>query len=311
MSFSPRAFLTVVTLLFTAHSPLVPDHALLAADPADDLTPAAQLVQADRVLVIAHRGDSKVAPENTLPAFQSAVDIGADLIELDYGHTSDGVPIVIHDGTLDRTTDARVKLGGQQIRVVDKTAAELADLDAGTWFGEQFAGTRVPTLAEALDVIQAGSVTLIEQKAGDAETLVNLLREKDLTDKVVVQSFNWGFLTQVHQLEPRIVLGALGHQKLTTQKLDAAQQTGAQVIGWSHNSVTKEWIDEIHRRGLKAWVWTVDDMDRAEHLIGEGIDGVITNVPAQVQKLVPQRAAAASPAVTGLPVVGVTPVIAP
>ena len=158
------------------------------------LSPARRLVEADRVLVIAHRGDSKAYPENTLPAFESAVRIGADMVELDYVHTSDGVPVVIHDATLDRTTNAAQLWQGQKIRVDSKTLAEVRPLDAGAWFGPAFAGTKLPTLEEALDAIQSGSTTLIERKEGDAKTCVDLLERKELVGEVVVQSFDWNFL---------------------------------------------------------------------------------------------------------------------
>jgi hypothetical protein len=92
---------------------------------------ARALVEAPRVLVIAHRGDSAAAPENTLPAFASAIRAGADLVELDYHHSADGVPVVLHDPTLDRTTDARARFGAQNVEVATKSLEELLQLDAG------------------------------------------------------------------------------------------------------------------------------------------------------------------------------------
>src|SRR5581483_3094013 len=107
-----------------------------------------QLVLSDQPLVIAHRGDSSEFPENTLPAFEAAVEIGCDLVELDYHESADGVMVVIHDDTLDRTTDAKELFGGEQIAVKSKTWAELSRLDAGKWFDPKFAGTRLPTLEQ-------------------------------------------------------------------------------------------------------------------------------------------------------------------
>ncbi|KKK67784.1 hypothetical protein LCGC14_2950600, partial [marine sediment metagenome] len=115
-----------------------------AADSAP-ATPAQNRVASERVLVIAHRGDSKVAPENTLPAFASAVKVGSDLVELDYYHWSDGVPVVFHDRELDRTTNARRVWGGSEIKLDTKTLFDLRRLDAGSWFGANFAGTPIPT----------------------------------------------------------------------------------------------------------------------------------------------------------------------
>src|SRR5262249_41675355 len=152
--------------------------------------------------------------------------------ELDYHHSSDGVPLVIHDDTLDRTTNSRALWGAQKIKVAARPLADLLKLDAGTWFDARFAGTRLPTLEESLDVIQAGSMTLIEHKAGDAQTCIELLKRKGLLDQVVVQSFHWDFLEDCHRLAPDLTLGALGEKDVTAEKLDRIARTGASVVGW-------------------------------------------------------------------------------
>ncbi len=247
-------------------------------------TSAGDLIRSDRVLVIAHRGDSGSNPENTLPAFESAVKIGSDLVELDYVHTSEGTPLVIHDATLDRTTDARMLWGGKHIKVSAKTLAQLQTLDAGSWFDRRFAGTRLPTLAGALDVIQQGSITLIERKGGDAKTCLDLLRQKNLIDHVVVQSFHWDYLSDCRKLSPDLVLGALGYGAVTQEKVDEIVDMDVQAVGWSHAEMNRRWIDEFHRHGLRVWVYTVDDIKRVDELIDAGIDGIITNEPAKMKK---------------------------
>src|SRR2546430_10262563 len=115
-------------------------------------TPARQLIASPGLLVIAHRGNSSVAPENTLPAFQSALDAKADLVELDYFHSADGVPVVIHDQILDRTTNAEEVLGQPKLLVGGLPLVDLRRLDVGSWFDEKFAETTMATLAEALDL---------------------------------------------------------------------------------------------------------------------------------------------------------------
>ncbi len=256
-------------------------------------TSAAQAkVSQQGVLIIAHRGDSKVAPENTLPAFASAVKAGADLVELDYLHSSDGVPVVFHDGELDRTTNACQLWGGTKIPLTSKPLAELLTLDAGSWFDAKFAGTRIPTLEQALDTIQNGSMTLIERKHGDAATGVKLLNDKQLLDQVVVQAFDWNFLKDCHELAPTLVLGALGHKEVTTEKLDQIAKTGATVVGWQDQYTSAETIKAIHDRGWKAWVWTVDSPERAVALVQAGIDGIITNRPAEIRRVVSSAQAA-------------------
>src|ERR1051325_550817 len=176
---------------------------------------ARELIASGRVLVIAHRGNSVAAPENTLPAFAAAVELGADLVELDYRHSADGVPVVFHDEQLDRATDAARRWGRAKTRIDEKSAAELSELDAGSWDGPEFAGTRIPTLAEALDVIGRGSAPLLERKTGDAATLVELLTRKAMLESVVVQAFDWSFLAECRRLAPALALGALGERELS------------------------------------------------------------------------------------------------
>lgn len=267
---------------------------LMAANArAAEATSATGLVGSDRVLVIAHRGDSKAAPENTLPAFASAIKAGADLVELDYHHSADGVPIVIHDATLDRTTDVQQRWQIDKVPVLAKTVTELRQLDAGQWFGRQFSGTRLPTLDEAIDCIQAGSMTLIERKAGDARTCIELLRRKGLLDQVVVQAFDWEFLRDCRQIEPNVLLGALGRGEISQAVLDKIAATGATVVGWHQESITAESILAVHGRGWRAWAWTVDDPARAESLVEAGIDAIISNVPARIRETIQRQAEAA------------------
>lgn len=254
-------------------------------------TPAQKLVAQPGPLIIAHRGDSSHAPENTLPAFASAVKLKADLVELDYYHSQEGVPVVIHDNFLGRTTDAEAIFGKAKMLVEETPLADLQKLDAGAWFDPKFKGTKLPTLMESLDLIQAGSVTLIERKKGDAATCIKLLREKKLVDQVVVQSFDWKYVRECHELEPTLVLAVLGGGKdaLSPARLDAAAATGASIVAWDHAKLTKAQITAIHARGLKAWCYTVDDSARAQELAAAGIDGIITNAPGKVLKVVREK----------------------
>jgi len=250
---------------------------------------AAATVEAKRPLVIAHRGNSKVAPENTLPAFASAVQVGVDFVELDYCHTADGSLVVFHDKTLDRCTDACQQWGGKKIPLAAKSLAEIRLLDAGSWFEPQFAGTRIPTLEEALDVIQPGSMTLIEHKSGDAAACFELLQRKQVVPRVAVQAFDWSYLADLHQLAPEMVLGALGDKKLTPKQLAEIMACGARFVGWNHEELTKADIDNLHAQGLKVWCYTVDDPKTARRLLDWGIDGLISNVPARMKEVVAER----------------------
>jgi glycerophosphoryl diester phosphodiesterase len=275
----------------------------LAMKAAESDLPALKLLASPRPLVIGHRGYSQIAPENTLPSFKLAVTAGADLVELDYYHTKDNQLIVIHDPDLDRTTDATNRWGGKKIKVETKTAAELQSLDAGKWFAPQFAGTKLPLLTEALDTIQNGSVTLIERKAGPAADCIKLLREKNLLNRAVVQAFDWEYLRQYHEGEPAQVLGALGPPKvlsdgkkplglakeLNVQWLDDLQKAGAKVAVWDQH-VSKEAVQLAHQRGLRVWVYTINDPALANKLLDMGVDGLITNNTSLIWRTLALRA---------------------
>jgi len=252
---------------------------------AADLTPAQKLIHEQRVLVIAHRGNSSVAPENTLPAFQAALDAKSDLIELDYYHAADGVPVVIHDEILDRTTDAETVFGKPKLVVGDFSYADLRKLDAGTWFDAKFAGVKLPTLEESLDLIQTGSVTLVERKGGDADTVVRMLEKLNLIDKVVVQAFDWEYVKRCRELSPKLALATLSGKPAAPEQITAAAATGADIIVWDHRKIDRNEIEQIHKLGKKAWAYTIDDPARAKQLIDAGLDGVITNKPAEISKL--------------------------
>lgn len=255
------------------------------------------LLNEERPLVIAHRGFSMAAPENTLPAFRLGLLAQSDLVELDYFHSSDGIPVVMHDVTLNRTTNARKIFGGERIPVESKTLQQLRTLEAGAWFDPLFEGVSIPTLAESLDVIQPSSVTLIERKRGDAQTLVKLLRDKEMIHDVIVQAFDWEFLADCHRLAPGIALGALGppsrqadgsrypanERFLNDAFLDRIEAAGARVVAWNRQ-VTAESVAEAQRRGLKVWVYTINELDETLRFLEMGVDGIISDNPAMVWK---------------------------
>lgn len=237
-------------------------------------------------LVVAHRGASEGFPENTLPAFAEAVRVGAELVELDFHQTKDGVLVCLHDATLDRTTDARAVFGGERLAVAERNAEDLARLDAGRWKHTRFAGTRIPTLAEALDVIQPRATTMIEHKAGRAEDLVELLRSKRLVERVLVQSFDWDWLATLHALEPRIAIAALSGDPPSDARLDGVLRTGAAILHWDHRRLRVEDVARMRERGFLVCTYTID-ADVA--LLGApalGLDLVTTNVPARLVALI-------------------------
>ncbi len=246
-------------------------------------------------LVIGHRGACAHVPENTLASFRLALAAEADLVELDYHHSRDGVPVVIHDGTLDRTTNATNLWGGSKIPVLTKAAAEIAGLDAGSWYDARFSGIGVPTLVDAVQTIQASGTTLIERKGGDAATLVQLLRARGWMESVVVQSFDWAFVSAAHREAPDLVLGALGPPSSRNgRKLEDAEKVlsaayieeiaalGARFAVWNRQ-VDATGINAARERGLGVWVYTINDPAEAEALVRLGVEGIITDDPALIR----------------------------
>lgn len=240
---------------------------------------------APRITVIAHRGDSKVAPENTLAAFRSAMEAKTDYVELDAQPSADGTLYVLHDGTLDRTTDAVKVFGKKKTALKDTPDKDLGKLDAGQWFNEKFAGERLPTLAAALDVIQEKSQTLLERKGGTAEAYAKLLNEKKLVGKLIVQAFDWKFLTDLHKLEPAQELGALGEKAMDDKKWAQLEASGAKLVGWQFKDLNADMVKEFHKRGYKVFVWTIDEPAEWQKAIDWGVEGIITNKPGDLHKM--------------------------
>ncbi len=242
-----------------------------------------------KVKVIAHRGASADAPENTLAAVTLAVSRGADLVEIDVRRTLDGELVVIHDPTLERTTDAaRAFPGRARYDVAGFTLAEIRVLDAGSWFGPAFAGERVPTLREVLAALAGRAGLLLEVKdpvaaPGITADLRSVLDAagwlKDApAGRLVVQSADWKFVKEFHLLLPEVPVGLLGGPP-PPQQIDGA-------AGWAHcinpknTKVTAGLVRRVHGGGMVLWPYTVDNPHRMRELIALGVDGIITNRPA-------------------------------
>lgn len=243
----------------------------------------------DRLDEIAHRGSSFEMPENTLAAFQAAIDAHVDLVEIDVHRSLDGELVVLHDTSLRRTTDVeKVFPDRTSFDVGDLTLAEIEQLDAGSWKGEEFAGERVPTLREVIDLVRRSrSGLLIEVKAphlypGIAQDLAELVAQPGYVtwgvahDRLVVQSFDWGFMAEFHALLPEVPVGLLGTPTIAELPELA---TWAEQVNPHHATLTQRYVDAVHAHGLGLTTWTVDDPAAMRRLIDLGVDGIITNKP--------------------------------
>lgn len=255
-----------------------------AATPIERLQ---ELRKSAGALVVAHRGASAAFPENTIPAFQAGVAAGADLVELDFYQSRDGVLVCFHDRTLARTTDSRRRGIAPDQRIADLTLNEIQALDAGSWKNERFANTRIPTLEAALRSITPGAMPMIEHKSGDPRKLVDLLRRLELVDQVVVQSFDWNFLITLHALEPELTLGVLGGHKARPRLDDLSRarlvETGAQFIHWNHRRLSDADLAWVQRCGLMAIVYTVNEPEEMDAALHRGLDGITTDHPNRLR----------------------------
>lgn len=235
------------------------------------------------VQVSAHRGCPKVAPENTLPAFERALTSGADYIELDVQLTKDGELVVFHDDTLDRTTDGKGNL-------TDYTYPELMRLSAGSWFGKEneFADVKIPKFTEVLDLVGNDVLLNVEIKnhgniTATAEKVVEILEEYDLKKSVYVTSFSYQALKTVKELDPKIKTGLIAHIAPSTVY---TQMDYIDAISVNYLFINQSVVNYAHRSGKKVFVWTVDSITPMKKMISLGVDNIITNRPDKAVEIV-------------------------
>ena len=225
---------------------------------------------AQAVEIAAHRGGYALAPENTLAAFR-ACEGYADWIEFDVYATVDGQLVVIHDHTVDRTTDGTGIVG-------EMTLAQLKVLDAGSKFSPAFAGETIPTLEEALLSMPPGIRPIIDRKSGAADAIISAILASGHEDSVVLSAFDWNFLAEVKSKNQQIDLSAIGSGTLTTNMLASIQSIGAYSIAWEKSSITSALIDTAHTNGIRVFAWSLDSLETRDYL-ALGLDGVIVNDP--------------------------------
>lgn len=238
------------------------------------------------MMVIAHRGASGLAPENTLAAFRRAIRDGADWLELDVCASKDGAIVVIHDDTLDRTTDGTG-------RVDEHTRAALRGLDAGSSFHRRFAGERIPLLREVATLARAGAAGLfVEMKPGRhlrggfERRLVRLLRRERLVEQTFVMSFDHRAVGRVKRMEPRLrCLLLVGDRMPLTKLVRAVRVQRADGVSFGKRCLSRAVLSEFRRRGWTAVVWTVNEAREMRAFLRMGVDGITTNFPGRLVRL--------------------------
>jgi glycerophosphoryl diester phosphodiesterase len=268
---------------------------------------------ASRPLIIAHRGARSLAPENTIAAARKALELGADMWELDVGMTADGKLLVIHDSTLTRTSNAKEIFPKRRPWSLHEfTLEDLGRLDFGTWFidedpfgqiaagtvspteAERYHGEAAPTLRQALGFTRDrnwrvnAEIKDLRGTPGDPQVVpkvVALLEELDMVDRVLVSSFNHRYLKEVRERNPGIVTGALV-SKPQSDPESLLHELRAQAYHPSVSAIRRSEITRLRKEGFQVNVWTVNEPKVMKSLIKAGASGIFTDFPQLLKPLV-------------------------
>jgi len=236
--------------------------------------------------VIAHRGLSGKAPENTIASFRKAIATpGVDMIELDVRISSDGQAIVLHDRSLQRTTT-----GNGAAR--NYTAKEIQSYDAGSWFHPSFAGQRVPLLSEVLELAKGTCWLNIELKGGLlpsrsdllVKTVMETVREHELQDFVLYSSFRHDLLAQVRKRDSKAITGVIYnlYRDLGRPPSKLAQRVGASVFVCAKHELRRSMVRDAHQHHLSFYVYTLNAVEEVKKMVDLGINGIISDVADEI-----------------------------
>lgn len=239
--------------------------------------------------VLGHRGAKAHAPENTIISFEKGIELGATMLELDIHLSKDGEMVVIHDGTVDRTTDGTGY-------VHEKTLAELQALDASSWFDESLPVQRIPTLQEVIEATKGRIYLNIEIKlGGDKESgrvayteipakLRDCLIENDMVDQVVVSSFHQPYITELKKILPEIRV-ALLHKKPVENLIEKALDEGWEAVHTHTSLIDEDFVKAAHDEDIRVRAWNPNDAETMQKMIELGVDGIGTDYPEVLLEL--------------------------
>ena len=244
--------------------------------------------------VISHRGANQYAPQNTMPAFEKSVEIGVDGFETDVHCTADGYVVICHNYTVDETSNGTGNIS-------DMTLERLRDLDFGSYYSEKFRGTQLPTLEEFLDLckkagIKVMNIEIKEPKNGEkdiADKTIAAVKEFGLFDELLISSFDPEILIRCKELDKNCKTGFLysPDRRITYSNMlfgyvDYAKEIQADFLHPHYSLVNSNYVKKLHEAGIGVNPWTVDSPETATKLLGYGVDGIITNCPDVMNKIV-------------------------
>ncbi|MHA2037984.1 MAG: glycerophosphodiester phosphodiesterase [Promethearchaeota archaeon] len=229
-----------------------------------------------KILTIAHRGASNLAPENTLKAFKTAIELKADYIEFDVHQSKDGEIVIMHDGNTLRTT-------GHFGIISRMTLSALKELDCGN-------GEKIPTLLELIEIAKGKIKLNCEIKArGIAEKIIKIFRNLNVTETTIISSFNHDILVKIQKLDPIIKLASLEPTRtgmISRKKmLNLAIKYNFYAINPFYKLVNLQFVEKAHKNGIKVFPWTVDSISSMKKMVKIGVDGIITNKVSKLKEI--------------------------
>ncbi|KQC11218.1 MAG: hypothetical protein APR62_01755 [Smithella sp. SDB] len=244
----------------------------------------------DEFTIIAHRGASAYYPENTFPSFEAAIEMGADMVEMDVQLTSDKEVVVFHDEKISRCTNGRGK-------VIDYTLAALKKLDAGSWFNKNFKNTRIPTLVEVLDFCKYKIAVNIEIKTeavskmisdGIEEKCLKIVEQSGMNGHIVFSSFDPRAIMHLKQIDNSAAVAVLFEKKHYGSRFpsDIIKCMGVDAFNCSGSYFKKKWLSDIKLNNIPVNIYTVNDVRNMKRFINMGVSGIFTNNPDILKRVV-------------------------
>ncbi|MCG8371903.1 MAG: hypothetical protein MI700_00125 [Balneolales bacterium] len=244
----------------------------------------------DNFVVIAHRGASAYAPENTHSAFKLAIEMNAEMIELDLLLSKDGIPVIIHEDPLERTTNGTGNTS-------DFTLNELKKLDTGSWFSSEYEGEPFPTLDEFLAYVDDVIAVNIEIKSeavtdnaegGIVDKALALVKKYELEDQVIFSSFDYRVMIHLEELDPTIPKAILYDSKKSGSLLPSqlVEKYKVDAFNCSYRELTEEWIEDLKANDIPFFVYTVNEEELMKQMINAGAAGIFSDKPDVLKEIV-------------------------
>lgn len=244
-----------------------------------------EAIKQKKTLVFGHRGASADAPMNTLEAFELAAEMGADGVELDVHRSADGRLVIVHDFTVDASTNGTGE-------VSEMTLGQLKALDAGSWKAPQFAGAKIPTLDEVFEAVGQKYFINVEIKSMSIETdgieqlVAELIERYNMADRVVVSSFNPLAIQRFKAIAPHVAIGYLTADDVPAEITAYAEGMTYEAYHPYEKSITPEMVQEMASKGVIVNTWTVNDPARAVELAEMGVSVIITDKPDLIKEAI-------------------------